>query len=219
MNPASTLAEPAHGGASSCAGACRCGLSKSALLLVAAIFFALHFVHLKADFPNHSPWDGLVEVHRRGLVRGCSDPALPVGSLECARGLQSGGGAAGVARDRDGGVSRYRGEPGRGAGAYGGGVRADPGVLVALIAACGALNSQAASVLAPAIAVLLLAVNPFCYAFTRLAILEPLLILLTLAALLVARGGGQATAMSADGVLDGAAFDAARLLRWVCCCR
>ena len=26
------------------------------LLLVAGIFFALHFVHLKADFPNHSPW-------------------------------------------------------------------------------------------------------------------------------------------------------------------
>ncbi|HEV2619853.1 MAG TPA: hypothetical protein VGU23_07930, partial [Acidobacteriaceae bacterium] len=26
------------------------------LLTIAAIFFALHFVHLKADFPNHSPW-------------------------------------------------------------------------------------------------------------------------------------------------------------------
>src|SRR5580692_11191893 len=26
------------------------------LLLAAAFFFALHFVHLKADFPNHSPW-------------------------------------------------------------------------------------------------------------------------------------------------------------------
>jgi hypothetical protein len=40
--------------------------------------------------------------------------------------------------------------------------------------------------LAPAIAVLLLAVSPFCYAFTRLAILEPMLILLTLLALLAA---------------------------------
>ena len=29
---------------------------EAALLLVAAVFFALHFVHLKADFPNHSPW-------------------------------------------------------------------------------------------------------------------------------------------------------------------
>src|ERR1700753_1437732 len=27
-----------------------------ALLLVAGVFFALHFLHLNADFPNHSPW-------------------------------------------------------------------------------------------------------------------------------------------------------------------
>ena len=40
--------------------------------------------------------------------------------------------------------------------------------------------------IAPAVAVLLLAVSPFCYVFSRLAILEPLLILLALLALLVA---------------------------------
>src|SRR5262249_6662519 len=40
--------------------------------------------------------------------------------------------------------------------------------------------------LAPAIAVLLLAVSPFCYVFTRLAILEPMLILLTVLSLLAA---------------------------------
>ncbi len=40
--------------------------------------------------------------------------------------------------------------------------------------------------LTPAIAVLLLAVSPFCYVFTRMAILEPLLILFTLLALLAA---------------------------------
>jgi 4-amino-4-deoxy-L-arabinose transferase-like glycosyltransferase len=40
--------------------------------------------------------------------------------------------------------------------------------------------------LAPAIAALLLAVSPFCYAFSRLAILEPMLILLTVLALLAA---------------------------------
>jgi hypothetical protein len=40
--------------------------------------------------------------------------------------------------------------------------------------------------LAAAIAVLLLAVSPFCYAFSRLAILEPMLILLMLMALLAA---------------------------------
>ncbi len=39
---------------------------------------------------------------------------------------------------------------------------------------------------APSIAVLLLAVSPFCFVFTRMAVLEPLLILLTLLALLAA---------------------------------
>src|SRR5277367_5465038 len=29
---------------------------EAALLLVAAVFAALHFVHLRADFPNHSIW-------------------------------------------------------------------------------------------------------------------------------------------------------------------
>ncbi len=41
--------------------------------------------------------------------------------------------------------------------------------------------------LAPSITVLLLVVNPLCYAFYRLAILEPLLILLTLCALIAAQ--------------------------------
>jgi hypothetical protein len=44
--------------------------------------------------------------------------------------------------------------------------------------------------------VLLLAVSPFCYAFTRLAILEPLLILAALAALLAASAAGAAQANS-----------------------
>jgi hypothetical protein len=47
-------------------------------------------------------------------------------------------------------------------------------------------NHQASPSLAPAIAALLLAVSPFCYAFSRLAILEPMLILLTVSALLAA---------------------------------
>ena len=42
--------------------------------------------------------------------------------------------------------------------------------------------------LAPAMGVLLLAVSPFCFVFTRLAIIEPLLILLTLLALHAASG-------------------------------
>jgi hypothetical protein len=34
------------------------------LLALAAVFFALHFLHLNADFPNHSPVGGLEQVHR-----------------------------------------------------------------------------------------------------------------------------------------------------------
>src|SRR3984885_12582430 len=30
--------------------------TETILLLVAAIFLALHALHLNADFPNHSPW-------------------------------------------------------------------------------------------------------------------------------------------------------------------
>ncbi|HMF63934.1 MAG TPA: phospholipid carrier-dependent glycosyltransferase, partial [Edaphobacter sp.] len=45
---------------------------------------------------------------------------------------------------------------------------------------------ERSSSLAPTVAVLLLAVSPFCYAFSRLAILEPILIFLTLLALLAA---------------------------------
>ena len=29
---------------------------ETVLLVISAFFFALHFVHLRADFPNHSPW-------------------------------------------------------------------------------------------------------------------------------------------------------------------
>ena len=49
-----------------------------------------------------------------------------------------------------------------------------------------ALRDEDGPGLAPAAAVLLLAASPFCYAFMRMAILEPLLVLLTLLALLVA---------------------------------
>src|ERR1700679_532253 len=29
---------------------------RRAIVAVAAVFFVLHFLHLNADFPNHSPW-------------------------------------------------------------------------------------------------------------------------------------------------------------------
>jgi hypothetical protein len=58
-------------------------------------------------------------------------------------------------------------------------------VLVRRISVTESLASHRSS-LAPAVAATLLAVSPFCFVFSRLAILEPLLILLTLLALIAA---------------------------------
>jgi 4-amino-4-deoxy-L-arabinose transferase-like glycosyltransferase len=157
-------------------------------LLVAALFLALHAVHLNADFPNHSPWmdwakytdegwygDGAIRHFQRGHwhVPGDFNPAaaLPIWPLLEATLFRFTGVNLAAAR-----------------------------ALTVAIFACILLTSylllrrwqrlssgrKTDTSLAPAIAVLLLAVSPFCYVFTRMAILEPLLILFTLLALLTA---------------------------------
>lgn len=161
------------------------------MLLVAAVFFLLHYVHLRADFPNHSPWmdwakytdegwygDAAIRHFQRGswYVKGDFNPAaaLPTWPLVEAA------------------VFRFTGV----------GIVAARALVVTvfgLILLCSyallrrwqpRLNQRpnqrpAPSLAAPA-GVLLLAVSPFCYAFMRMAVLEPLLILLTLLALLAA---------------------------------
>ena len=132
------------------------------LLLGSAVFFALHFVHLSADFPNHSPWmdwskytdegwygDGAIRQIQLGhwYVRGDFNPAvaLPVWpglefllfkvtgvSLVAARALS---------------VSVFG------------------GILVASYLLLRRLGKGTS--LAAATAVALLAVSPFCFAFTR----------------------------------------------------
>jgi hypothetical protein len=170
--------------------------AEAIFLLAAAIFLALHAVHLSADFPNYSPWmdwakytdegwygDGAIRYFQRGhwYVPGDFNPAaaLPVWPL-----LEA-------ALFRFTGVNLVAAR-----------------ALTVAIFACILVTSYALlrrwqrlssgktteTSLAPAIAVLLLAVSPFCYVFSRMAILEPLLILLTLLALLTAsyiRPGGQ----------------------------
>jgi hypothetical protein len=163
---------------------------EAGILLVAAVFLALHAVHLNADFPNHSPWmdwakytdegwygDGAIRYFQRGhwYVPGDFNPAaaLPVWPL-----LEA-------ALFRVTGVS----------------LTAARALAVAIFAfilitsylllrrwqrLSSASHQRSPASLAPAIAVLLLAVSPFCYVFFRMAILEPLLILFTLLALLAA---------------------------------
>lgn len=168
------------------------------LLVVAAVFLGFHALHLNADFPNHSPWmdwakytdegwygDGAIRHFLRGqwYVAGDFNPAiaLPVWPLLEAALFRFTGVNLTAARALAVGIfsltllasylllrrSRDLYTPPQGSAGAGAGARA-------------------AAALAPATAVLLLAVSPFCYAFTRMAILEPTLVLLTLLALLAA---------------------------------
>jgi len=155
------------------------------LLLAAAAFLAFHALHLSADFPNHSPWmdwakytdegwygDGAIRHFQRGhwYVPGDFNPAaaLPVWPLLEAA------------------LFRFT-------GVHLAAARALTVAIFALILVASYLllrrwqllsSGKRTETLAPAIAVLLLAVSPFCYVFTRMAILEPLLILFILLSLL-----------------------------------
>jgi 4-amino-4-deoxy-L-arabinose transferase-like glycosyltransferase len=157
------------------------------ILGLAAIFFALHFLHLRADFPNNSPWvdsakytdegwygDAAIRHYQLGHwnVPGDFNPAaaLPVWP------------AIEAALFRVTGVSLVAA---RALTVF---------VFGFILVACYWLLRRWAErqprgghrSFAPAMAVLLLSVNPFCYAFTRIAILEPLLVLLALCALILA---------------------------------
>jgi len=155
---------------------------RALLLFGAAIFLALHAVHLTADFPNHSPWmdwakytdegwygDAAIRHYQRGhwYVYGDFNPAvaLPVWPvLELV-------------------IFRFAGVSLTAARAL---TIAIFGLILLVSYFLMRRWSAVPNSLTPATAVLLLAVSPFCYVFTRLAILEPLLILFTLLALLAA---------------------------------
>jgi 4-amino-4-deoxy-L-arabinose transferase-like glycosyltransferase len=162
--------------------------AEAVLLLAAALFLALHALHLSADFPNHTPWmdwakytdegwygDGAIRHFQRGhwYVPGDFNPAaaLPVWPLLEAALFRFTGVNLAAARALTVTIFGL--------------------ILLAsylLIRRWQTLSSgkKSETSLAPAIAVLLLAVSPFCYVFTRMAILEPLQILFTLLALLAA---------------------------------
>jgi hypothetical protein len=163
---------------------------EAVLLLFASIFLILHALHLSADFPNHSPWmdwakytdegwygDGAIRHFQRGhwYVPGDFNPAvaLPVWPLLEAALFRFTGVDLVAARGLAVGIFAL--------------ILAASYLLLRRWQNLFAPVEQKNTItLAPALAVLLLAVSPFCYVFTRLAILEPLLILFTLLALLVA---------------------------------
>ncbi len=154
------------------------------LLLLAISLFALHYLHLSADFPNHSPWMDWAKYTDEGwygdaairhfdlghwYVRGDFNPAAALPVWPLLEGLLFHVTGVGIIPARALTVSVF-------------GLT----LLCAFRFLSRALPNGRGPRLAPAGAVLLLAASPFCYAFMRMAILEPLLILLTLFALLVA---------------------------------
>ena len=159
----------------------------SALLLCAVVLLLLHFLHLRADFPNHSPWvdwakytdegwygDGAIRHYLRGTWRlpGDFNPAvaLPVWPLLEALVFRFTG--VGIVAARALTVMVF------------GGILACSYGLLSL--SDRALHEQGLRRLFAAAAVLLLSASAFVYAFTRIAILEPLLILWVLLALCAA---------------------------------
>jgi hypothetical protein len=162
--------------------------TEAVLLLVATVFLALHAVHLSADFPNHSPWmdwakytdegwygDGAIRHFQLGhwYLPGDFNPAVALPIWPLLEGILFRFTGVNLAAARALTVAIFAG------------ILATSYLLVRrwqLLSARKGLETS----LAPAIGILLLAVNPFCYVFTRLAILEPLLILLTLLTLLAA---------------------------------
>jgi len=152
------------------------------LLAAAALFFALHFVHLSADFPNRSPWmdwskytdegwygDAAIRHFQLGhwYVPGDFNPAAALPVLPSIEGVVFAFTGVSLIAARALTVAIFG------------------GILVAAWLLVARRNPRGNSLAASA-AVLLLAANPFCFVFTRLAITEPLLILLTLMALLAA---------------------------------
>ena len=171
------------------------------LLAISAVFFALHFVHLTADFPNYSAWSDWAKYTDEGWygdaairhyllghwnVQGDFNPAaaLPIWP------------AMELVLFRFTGVSLVAARA-LSVSIFGGILIAIYGLLrLWRIPARDQKSARSRAVsLAPAIAVALLATSNFCFAFTRLAILEPLLVLLTLLSLIVATLAGRAAAL------------------------
>lgn len=175
------------------------------------VLLGMHYAHLRADFPNHSPWvdwakytdegwygDAAIRYHLSGRWNRPGDfnpaAALPVWPL--LEGLLFGLTGVDIVPARALSVSVFL---------------CSVFVAYLLMRRCARPAAEYAKVpdiaeeLAPAIAVLVLSANPFLYTFSRMAIVEPLLVLLTLIAMLVAwtplQGKGEIARQVVLGIL------------------
>jgi 4-amino-4-deoxy-L-arabinose transferase-like glycosyltransferase len=160
-------------------------LLELSLLALAAVFFALHFLHLTADFPNFSPWmdwskytdegwygDAAIRHFQLGhwYVPGDFNPAVALPVWPILEGFLFHFTGVSLVAARSLALAVF------------GATLAASWLLIARSA-----RSNPATSITATIAVLLLAVSPFCFVFSRLAILEPPLVLFTLLALLSAQ--------------------------------
>lgn len=177
------------------------------LLVTAAVFFGLRFLHLRADFPNFSPWtdwakytdegwygDAAIRHYLRGTwhLPGDFNPAaaLPVWPLLEAVVFRFTGVGIVAARTLTvavfggillGSFLLLRHRSGRS--------RVDP--IFDDVDVDVERQPVPAATLCAAAAVLLMAVSPYFYVFSRMAVLEPLLVLLMLIAVLLGRKSGE----------------------------
>jgi hypothetical protein len=157
------------------------------LLAASAVFFALHFVHLTADFPNNSPWmdwskytdegwygDAAIRHYVSGhwYWKGDFNPAVALPVWPAIELL----------------VFKFTGVSVSAARALTLGVFGFTLVILYLLIQrhMRPHSSDSGKSLAAPMAVFFLCTSPFLYVFERIAILEPLLIALTASALLIA---------------------------------
>ena len=157
------------------------------LLGASAVFFALHFVHLTADFPNHSPWmdwskytdegwygDAAIRHYVSGhwYWKGDFNPAVALPVWPAIELL----------------VFKFTGVSVTAARALTLGVFGLTLVILYLLIQrhTRPRSSDSGQSLAAPIAVFFLCTSPFLYVFERMAILEPLLVALTALGLLTA---------------------------------
>lgn len=181
--------------------ALRLGWLRWVMLAVALVFFALHFLHLKADFPNYSPWTDWSKYTDEGwygdaairhtlfghwYFKGDFNPAVALPTWPALELLVFHFTGASVVAARALTLVVFG---------------------VALVAAWLLLERHtrprrhdSSLPLASSLAVLLLCVSPFFYVFERMAILEPLLICLTVLALLAASHLHPLTPRDADAL-------------------
>jgi len=162
-------------------------LAQITLFTIAGVFLFLHTLHLRADFPNHSPWvdwakytdegwygDAAIRYYLRGAwhVPGDFNPAAALPVWPLLEGMLFSVTGVGVVPARSLAVAVF------------------VGIVVAvyvLMRRRGTGDEPAlVAQLSPAVAAAMLSVSPFLYAFGRMAILEPMLILLTLMAMWLA---------------------------------